>query len=369
MTDTAKTSNVVALRSSRDMAAAIPAKLQYAQELANSGLLPAAFRRQPGNVLYAVEYGEMLGLPPMAAITGIHVIEGKPTASAGLISGLIRRAGHKLRVKGNAQWATCQIIRSDDPDYVFEVTWTLRKGKDGHPSAEEAGLLGKTVWKNYPASMLKSRAITQCARDACEEALYGLHYTAEELGAEVDEEGNIIGQVVNEPAPPVRQAPAPTAPEGWDTDKALAAAPDAPDLEACRQMWRDASAAAKAGLCTGDEAKRIQDLLTARIEDLNKSGADPDDGAVDAEIVPDEEPAAALDPEDPWFPVVDGIATASDAEAAMEQLLEAFKDGSLNETRANQVRAAISAKGAQVADVIEGQPVSPKSATAGEEAA
>ena len=35
--------------------------------------------------------------------------------------------------------------------------------------------------------MLKSRAITQCARDACEEALFGLHYTPEELGAEVDE--------------------------------------------------------------------------------------------------------------------------------------------------------------------------------------
>lgn len=373
MTDAGKPSNVVALRNPRDMAAVIPAKLQYAQELANSGLLPAAFRRQPGNVLYAVEYGEMLGLPPMAAITGIHVIEGKPTASAGLISGLIRRAGHKLRVKGNAQWATCQIIRSDDPDYVFEVTWTLYKGKDGHPSAEEAGLLGKTVWKNYPASMLKSRAITQCARDACEEALYGLHYTAEELGAEVDEEGNVIGQVVDEPAPPVRQAPAPVMPAGWNFDDALAAAYTAPDREACQQMWRDASAGARAGLCSNDEAKRIQDVLKARIDDLNAQAEaeEAENGAVDAEVVDDgaADSPAGLDPEDPWFPVVDGIATASDAEAAMEQLVDAFKDGSLNETRANQVRAAISAKAAQVADVIEGKPVSPAAGSAGEEAA
>ena len=65
-------------------AAALPAKIEYARELANSGLLPAAYRKQPGNILYAVEYGEMLGLAPMAAITGVHVIEGKPTASAGL---------------------------------------------------------------------------------------------------------------------------------------------------------------------------------------------------------------------------------------------------------------------------------------------
>src|SRR5579859_5911131 len=73
----------------RPQASAIPAKLAYAKELANSGLLPSAYRRNPGNVLWAVEFGEMLGLPPMAAITGVHVIEGKPTASAGLISALV----------------------------------------------------------------------------------------------------------------------------------------------------------------------------------------------------------------------------------------------------------------------------------------
>ena len=58
-----------------------------------------------------MEYGEMLGLSPMAAITGVHVIEGKPTASAGLISALVRRAGHKLRVRGDAKSAACQIVR------------------------------------------------------------------------------------------------------------------------------------------------------------------------------------------------------------------------------------------------------------------
>jgi hypothetical protein len=148
----------------------LPAKVQYAKELANSGLLPAAYRQRPANILWAIEYGDMLGLSPMAAITGIHVIEGKPTASAGLISALVRRAGHKLRVVGDATQATCQIIRADDPSFTFSVTWTLRKNAEGSPSAEDAGLLGKDVWKKYAASMLKARAITQCARDACEEA-------------------------------------------------------------------------------------------------------------------------------------------------------------------------------------------------------
>ena len=161
---------------------AVPDKIRYAQALADSGLLPQQYRRQPANLLYAIEYAEMIGAHPLAAVTGIFVIDGKPSASAGLISALVRRAGHKLRVTGDATKATAQIIRADDPDFTFEVTFTM-------DDAKAAGLAGKNVWKQYPASMLKARAITQVARDACEDALSGLHYTAEELGAEVNEDG------------------------------------------------------------------------------------------------------------------------------------------------------------------------------------
>jgi hypothetical protein len=169
-------------RSELPTAADMNAAALYAERLAQSMLLPKQYFKQPANVLYAVEYGRMIGLTPMAAITGVHVIEGKPTASAALITALVRRAGHKLRVRGDARSAKCQIIRSDDPDFVFEATYTIE-------DARGAKLLNKDVWQKYPASMLKARAITQCARDACEEVLFGLHYTPEELGAEVDEEG------------------------------------------------------------------------------------------------------------------------------------------------------------------------------------
>lgn len=163
--------------------ATITDKITYAKHLAKSGLLPAVFRGRPENVLYVVEYGDMLGLSPMAALTGIHVIEGKPTASSALMSALVRRAGHRLRVTGDDTRAAVQITRSDDPDFVFESVWTLDR-------ARNAALAGKDVWKKYPAAMLKARAISECARDACEEALLGMHYTPEELGAAVDEDGN-----------------------------------------------------------------------------------------------------------------------------------------------------------------------------------
>ena len=211
-------------------AAVIPAKLAYARALAESGLLPASYRKNPANVLWAMEYGDMLGLAPMATMTGVHVIEGKPTASAGLISALVRQAGHKLRVDGDNKSATCVITRSDDPK-PFSVTWTLKK--DGsNPSAEEAKLLSKPVWQQYPASMLKSRAITQCARDACEEVLFGLHYTPEELGAEVTEDGELVtvpSERVDIPAQ------VPSSPEAVDWEAAITNASGNYDL--LRALW------------------------------------------------------------------------------------------------------------------------------------
>jgi hypothetical protein len=189
--------------------ASITEKIAYSDSLACSDILPKQFRDKPANVLWAIEYGETLGVTPMAAITGIHVIEGKPSASAALIGGLVRRAGHKLRVTGDARSATAQIIRADDPDYTFSVTFTIE-------DARTAGLTTKAVWKSYPSSMLKSRAITQVARDACEEILFGLHYTPEELGAETDAEGNPLEQRT------VRQY-AQTADDPWATAPAAMA--------------------------------------------------------------------------------------------------------------------------------------------------
>lgn len=161
-------------------------KVAYAERLAGASLLPKQYQKQPANVLLAMEMGDAMGIPPIQAINEIHVIEGKPSASANLIGAMVRRAGHKLRVQGDDQSATAQIIRADDPDFTFEVTWTLERAK-------QAGLMsGKNNWAKYPAAMLKARAITEVARAATPDALYGVIYTPEELGAVVNEEGTPV---------------------------------------------------------------------------------------------------------------------------------------------------------------------------------
>ena len=150
-------------------------RMNYAKALAASDLLPKQFRNAPANVLIALEYGSALGIAPMAAIQGLFIVEGKPTASAQLIGALVRNAGHRLRVSGDDSHATAVIVRKDDPEFEFVAEWTIER-------AQKAGLAGKGVWKQYPAAMLKARAITEVARDACPEVLSGVAYTAEELG-------------------------------------------------------------------------------------------------------------------------------------------------------------------------------------------
>lgn len=153
-------------------------KMEWARSLSHSKLLPKDYQNNPGNLLYAVEYADALGIDRINAITSIHVINGKPTASADLIAGLIRKAGHRLRITSDDTLAVAQLIRADDPDFTYEARWD--EGK-----ARAAGLWGAGNWKKYPGAMLRSRAITEVARMGASDALYGVNYTSEELGADL----------------------------------------------------------------------------------------------------------------------------------------------------------------------------------------
>lgn len=178
-------------------------QMEFAEKLAAASLLPRAYQRQPANVLLAMQLGDALGIPPIQAINSIHVIEGKPTASADLIGSLVRRAGHKLRVVEEATddgpRVTATLIRADDPEFPFVAVWDRAKSR-------AAKLHGKGNWQTYEGQMMRNRAITEVCRMGAGDALYGVIYTPEEIG------GGSVEQVPT-PAPAPRQqaAPAPSA--------------------------------------------------------------------------------------------------------------------------------------------------------------
>lgn len=263
-------------------------KIEWSKAMATGDMLPRQYRGNPANLMFACEYADALGIPRINALTSIHVIDGKPTASADLIASLVRKAGHRLRVEGDDTYAEVTIIRADDPDYIpTPVRWDEAK-------ARKAGKWGtKGPWTNYPGAMLRSRAITEAARMWASDALFGVIYTAEELGSTIDEDGR--------PAPAPQQqrpmqrptsisealAPEPEPEVVVDVDSLLSAIEAAGTKDALRELWGQTAA-------LPEEGKTLtRELIQARLFDLEQPAeADPEppveptlDDAIDAEVV------------------------------------------------------------------------------------
>ena len=149
-------------------------QMEYARVVSSGSMLPQAYRGKPADILLAVGLGQAMGLSPAESLYRIDVIQGKPTASAELIAANVRKAGHRLRVTGDATTCTASIYRADDPDFEFTAT----RDADW---AKAMGLNTKDNYKKQPGTMLQWRAITAVARLACPEALYGVAYVREEL--------------------------------------------------------------------------------------------------------------------------------------------------------------------------------------------
>lgn len=305
--------------------APLESRLKYAEAMMGAGnLLPSGFNH-PGKVLLMFEQAAALGVPPITGLSNIHIIEGKPSLSSNMMAGLVRREGHKLRVKatgeGAAMKAVAQLIRADDPDFTFEVTWSMK-------DAEAAGLAGKGNWKKYPRSMLKARAISEVCREGANDVLLGAVYTPEELNPdlEVDELGELVHQPTQDSAGQANGGSRPRTPEttpivpqaGADGEVAewierVDAVMD--DADALLALFNDGRKAGKLHLKVDEETELGQYIIElgkrakARAEGGDAAAAAADTGAdtetgevpeedvVDAEVVEDEEPEP--DPEPP----------------------------------------------------------------------
>jgi hypothetical protein len=193
--------------------------------------------------------------------------------------------------------------------------------------------------------MLKARAITQCARDACEEALFGLHYTPEELGADVDEDGTVVEDAPRQLAERsggtpdddqwyVRPEPAPDGgtPENgqrW-ADTALRQAAGFKSEAEGQTLWRESAAAVIDGRATPGEATHIQNLITARVADRRTEAS--------------ERLLQHLSEDDDWRDQVRGLGSDDEAREAVEELGRLKGAGTMNETRAGRIAAAIVAR-------------------------
>lgn len=154
--------------------------------------------------------GAELGLPPFASMTGIHIIQGKPVLGANVLATLVKndpRYDFQIEQATDTECAlnwfeSGSVGRNDRP--VGQSSFTIEEAK-------KAGLTGKDNWKKYPSDMLFARAISRGARRFAPGIFGGSPvYTPDEMGADVDEEGNVI---VDSTAADVKQVETPI--EEW----------------------------------------------------------------------------------------------------------------------------------------------------------
>lgn len=279
--------NEIAVRNENTLAE----MMEWSKAMSTGDMLPRQYRGNPANLMFACEYADALGIPRINALTSIHVIDGKPTASADLIASLVRKAGHKLRVEGDDTYAEATIIRADDPDYVPKpVRWDEAK-------ARKAGKWGsKGPWTNYPAAMLRSRAITEAARMWASDALYGVIYTAEELGGTIDEDGAPVAARQQQRPQVVSSRPRSIAevlgePEdaevvSVDVDSLLAAIEAAESKDVLRELWKETAT------LVDPVQSDLRALIQGRLTDLD-TPATPADAAEPEQLPLDAEPVDA----------------------------------------------------------------------------
>jgi hypothetical protein len=89
--------------------------------------------------------------------------------------------------------------------------------------------------------------------------------------------------------------------ETW-LDRALAMAPSLPTVQACTDLWRESASKVHAGEVAKPDAKRVQEILLARMQDLRQA------------------PVATLDDDDPWAVKIEALVSSYEAEGALNEV-------------------------------------------------
>jgi len=148
--------------------------------------------------------GYELGLGLASAFEFIHVIDSKPSISPKGALALIHQSGELAHLEihdlTDAQGAPtrCKVTMKRKNGFEYTTEYSMA-------DAQRAGVVkDKSGWEKYPANMLRWRAVGYCADVVFPDVVGGL-YRPEELGAEVDAEGEPVvstWEVVNPPQTP-----------------------------------------------------------------------------------------------------------------------------------------------------------------------
>lgn len=138
--------------------------------------------KSAAQAIVKIQAGQEIGIPPFASMTGIHIIQGKPTIGAGLIAS---------RVKGSGKY-DYRVVQNDDKACIIDFYQGSNKIGTSQFTIEDAKKAGTKNLDKFPKNMLFARAISNGVKWFCPDVFSGPVYVPQEMGVEVTEEGEAI---------------------------------------------------------------------------------------------------------------------------------------------------------------------------------
>lgn len=140
-----------------------------AKTFAESGMFTDA--KAMGQAFVKIQAGQEIGIPPFAAMSGIHIIQGKPTLGAGLIASAVKGSGKYDYKVAKLDDKICSIDFLQGVEIIGNSTFTIEDAKKA---------LTKNIDK-FPKNMLFARAISNGVKWFCPDVFAGPVYVPEEM--------------------------------------------------------------------------------------------------------------------------------------------------------------------------------------------
>lgn len=168
------------LATRNEMRLTLSETLTLGETLSQSGFFQDS--RGAAQAVTKILAGRELGIPPISSMTGIYVIQGRISVSANILASLVKRSKrYNYRVREMTD-QVCRIEFFEDGESVGFSEFT----RDDAKRAQTKNM------DKFPRNMLFARALSNGVRWYCPDVTNGPVYTPDELGASVNEEGDVI---------------------------------------------------------------------------------------------------------------------------------------------------------------------------------
>jgi hypothetical protein len=143
--------------------------MSIGKAFAESGMFPDI--KSAAQAIVKIQAGAELGIAPFAAMSGIHIISGKPTIGAGVMAAMVKASGkYNYRVTEQTD-KVCSIIFYEGAEIIGTSTFTI----------EDAKKAGTKNTEKFPRNMLFARAMSNGVKWYTPDVFAGPVYVPEEM--------------------------------------------------------------------------------------------------------------------------------------------------------------------------------------------